>query len=500
MAGPTVTALVFILWALAAPTAFGNRLLGADGDPARHIRHGLTMLLTGHLIHADPFSFTRAGAPFLGFEYGSQLVLGLAYRAAGLAGVAVLTGLALAATYALTARLMMRRRVDPAFAFLVTTAAAILSSMHWVARPHIFSQLLVVVLLDWLERDRPAPIWWYVPLFALWANLHGGFVYGLILIGIYLAAHAIDGLRGDSGARDRARRTALAFAVSLAATLLNPFGLRLHAHVLWYLQEPFIKRWTTEFNSPDFRTLGGKLLLLTLLGIVAGFALSRRRPRTTHLLVILANVAFALLAQRNIAIFALTALPLLAIHLDSAWRHLPEPPNFRASFAQAEREGRTWPYIGAAAAGMLALAAAGGRIGRLQLVPDRFESADFPTAAVAAARHAGLHGRIYNQFVWGGYMLLEWPEQKVFIDGGTDFYGESLLRDYLEVWTLQPGWRGVLQRWNVDLAMITPGTPLAGELEREPDWHIWYCDSTAVILRKGPSAAPPAACPALPQP
>ncbi len=498
--GPTVVALLFLLWAALAPTVFGNRLLGADGDPARHIRHGLTMLATGGLIHADPFSFTRAGAPFLGFEYGSQLIFALAYRAAGLAGVAVLIGLVLAATYALAARLMIRRRVDPGFAFLVTMAAAVLSSMHWVARPHIFSQLLVVILLEWLERDKPVPLWWYAPLFALWANLHGGFVYGLVLIGIYLAAHAIDGLRGDATARSRAGRTAIAFVVGLAATFLNPFGARLHAHVLWYLQEPFIKRWTSEFDSPDFQSLGGKLLLLSLLAIIAGFALSRRRPRTTHLLVILANVAFALMAQRNIAIFALTALPLFAIHVDPEARRLPEPPNFRASFAQAEREGSTWPYIGIGTIVMVVLALVGGRIAGQQLVPDRFDSRDFPNAAVAAARRAGLTGRVYNQFVWGGYMLLEWPGEKVFIDGGTDFYGEPILHDYLEIWTLQPDWREVLARWNVDMALVRPETPIAGALRHEPGWYVWYCDDAAALLRKGEPTAAPATCPQPPDP
>jgi hypothetical protein len=401
----------------------------------------------------------------------------------------------LATTYALVGRLMMRRGVDPSFAFLVTTAAAVLSSMHWAARPHLFSQLLAVVLLGWLERDRPVPTWWYAPLFALWANLHGGFVYGLILIGIYMTGHAIDALRGDAAARPRAIRTGTALLVGLAATVVNPFGVRLHQHILWYLSEPFIKKWTSEFFPPDFRSLGGKLFMMALLGTLAGLALSRRRPRTTRLLAIMSNIGFALLAQRNIAMFSLIALPLVAIHLDPEWRKLPEPPNFRGSFAQAEREGTTKPYLAVAALLLVVFALAGGRIAGREIIAGHFDKDDFPVAAVEAARKEGVHGRVYNFFTWGGYMLLAWPEQKVFIDGGTDFYGEPITRDYLKIWTLQPDWRQVMDRWGIDVALVESNSPFAAQLEREPGWYMWFCDSTAALLRKGTPPGPAATCP-----
>ncbi|MGH7580013.1 MAG: hypothetical protein ACREM9_07565, partial [Gemmatimonadales bacterium] len=111
-------------------------------------------------------------------------------------------------------------------------------------------------------------------------------------------------------------------------------------------------------------------------------------------------------------------------------------------------------------------------------------------------------GTMFNYFIWGGYLLHQWPEQKVFIDGGTDHYGEKLFAEYIQVWNLDPGWREVMDRWKVDLALIPPQSRLAEELIMDQGWGTWYCDSTTAILRKPgqgsiPEATPRAAsCPA----
>ena len=97
-----------------------------------------------------------AGQPFIAFEWGSEVVYALAYRAAGLAGVAVLAGLVLALTYALVSRFLIRRGGDPLLAYFMSMAAAVLSAAHWLARPHLFTMLAVVLLLELLETPRPA--------------------------------------------------------------------------------------------------------------------------------------------------------------------------------------------------------------------------------------------------------------------------------------------------------------------------------------------------------
>jgi hypothetical protein len=244
--------------------------------------------------------------------------------------------------------------------------------------------------------------------------------------------------------------------------------------------------------SPDFHTVNGKIFLLALLAVLATLALARRRPTLPVLLVLLANVAFALISQRNIELFALFALPLLALTYDAEWRALPVLRRAKEVF-QREHAG-AYSGLGAAICAILlaGVALAGGSVAGIEIVPDRFDSKVFPVDAVAKARAERLDGTLFNSFIWGGYLLHAWPEQRVFIDGGTDHYGDKLFQEYVQVWNLDPGWREVLERREIDLALIPPDSRLADELVRDRGWRQWYCDSTAVILRRPPAASEPA--------
>jgi len=486
-AKPSLFDIIFVIWVVVIPVGFGGRLINSDGDTARHLRLGEMILQQGHLPDTDTFSFTMAGRPFIAFEWGSEALFALAYRAAGLAGVAVLAGLVLALTYALIARFLIRRGGDPLLAYFVSMAAAVLSAAHWLARPHLFTMLGVVLLLELLERPRRPPLWLFFVLFVIWANLHGGFFFGCVTIGIYLAGELLEGwlARGELRAERllRARQHGLALGIGLLASLFNPNGWRNLAHVAGFFGNSAILRQTQEFMSPDFHTINGKLFLLALLVVVATFALTRRRPTLPVLLVVLANIAFSLISQRNIELFALVALPLLALTYDAEWRALPILRRPKEVF-QREHEGS---YGGVAAVIcsllLVAVALAGGKVAGVEVVPDHYDPSTFPVAAVTEGRRAKLEGRMFNNFIWGGYLLQAWPEQRVFIDGGTDHYGDTLFNQYIQVWNLEPGWRGVMQRHDIDLAIVSPSSRLAHELAEHEGWSTWYCDSTAVILR-----------------
>jgi hypothetical protein len=181
------------------------------------------------------------------------------------------------------------------------------------------------------------------------------------------------------------------------------------------------------------------------------------------------------------------ALPLVALHLDTEWRALPLLGRVKEVF-QREHAGSYGGLSAAVVSGLLILLALrGGAIAGLVLVPDRFDGKAFPIVAVERARAAGLDGRLFNHFIWGGYVLYAWPEQRAFIDGGTDYYGEQVFTEYLRVWNLDPGWDEVLRKYGIALTLVPPQSRLAHELLRDHEWTLWYCDSTAAILR------PPAA-------
>ena len=484
---PALFDLVFLIWALVIPLLFHGRLINGDGDLPRHLRLGGYMLEHRALVREDFFSWTKAGQPFVAFEWLSEVLYAGVYQLAGLAGVAILAGLLLAFTYALVTRFLLKRRVDPFLAYVTGTIAAVLGGVHWLARPHLVTFLAVVLLLFLLERDRPAKLWIYGALFIVWANLHGGFSFGLVLIGIYL----VGALAETISPTDRAtwlawaKHYGLALLVAALATVVNPNGLGLPAHVVGFFGESYLSDVTNEFMSPNFHVWTGKVFLAVMLLAVGGLTLSRKRPTYPRLFLILGSIAFSLIAQRNIALFGLTAMAVLALHIDPEWRRLRFIGRIRAVFERDEHRRRSGPWALGLTVVLLVVALNRGTIGPLMVVPNAFDPTVFPVVAVEEARREGVEGNLFHEFIWGGYLLLEWPEQRVFIDGGTDYYGTDLYREFIETITLTPGWRDNLEQRNVSLALLGTGSPLAHELVRDPTWGVRYCDDRAVMLQRG---------------
>jgi hypothetical protein len=495
LSGPSLADVMFLCLAVAVPFGRAKLLLNSDGDLGRHLRVGEYVLTQGWL-RSDAFSFTRFGQPFVGYEWLSEVLYAWVYRLGGLPLVAVACGLLIAGTYSLLIVVLLRRGVDPLLAYLTGCLAAVLGSLHWLARPHLFTLLGVVILLGLLEpgEDRPRlRLWLFPALFAVWANLHGGFLFGWVLIALYLLGSLEQAWRGDRGGRSLAAARYYGLALLLAAlgTLINPYGARLPWHVIAWFRNSYVIDHTSEYASPDFHLLSGKLTLGVLLLMFAVLAMSRRRPTAPRLLVILTTIAAALIYQRNIPLLALTALPVLALHLDPEWRALPDRWAIRETF-QRESPGRKTGLWSVAGAGLLLLlTVSASPLARLHLIPAYWDPAVFPVEATAKARQAGLSGPIYHEFFWGGYLLHQWPEQRVFIDGQTDFYGDDLMREYMRIHTLYPGWRQLLSRWKIDLVLMPSRGRLPHALVRDPSWRLWYCDSTAVILRRDSAGGPP---------
>lgn len=492
---PSLPALVFLGVLAFVVFIFQEPLLNSDGDLARHLRHGEYMLQHHALIRADPFSFTRPGQPFVAFEYGSQLIFALTRRAAGLAGVTVLAGLLIAAAYALLARYLLRRSVEPLLTVAVVVAAAAVGIGHWLARPHLFTMVAVPILLELLTPTGRQRLWPFLLLFAVWANLHGGFVYGLVLIGIFGGA-AVIVAAGALRAADRFRQVrfySAAFLLSALGTLFTPHALDLHRHVIAALGETYVLNHTSEFASPDFHLTSSKLFLWTLLAALAAAMLSRRRVSIVTALVVLAGIDFALVYQRNVTLFALTALPLLAVDLGRQWQTSTFLHRLRANLDASARRAATSGWIAAGTLAAILFGGAHGRVGGHRWIADDFSAERMPVRAVAAARAARLSGHLFADFTYGGYILYAWPEQRVFIDGGVDFYGGGLMRDYAVIRGVRPGWRQLVQRWDLALMLLRPAAPVAAELVHDGGWTYWYCDPQAVIIvRNGsqPSTLP----------
>jgi hypothetical protein len=487
---PSIPDLVFVGLACLQVAAASMILLNRDGDLPRHIAVGKVMLANHALVQDDFFSHTAYGQPFLAYEWLSQLIFAAVHQWAGLDGVAVLTAVVIAFAYALVAGFMIRRGVAMDLVLVAIAAAALLGMTHWAARPHAFSFAASAILVRLLEPGKPVRLLWFVPLFALWTNLHPGFLFGLGILGVMMVGDLIEAVVGPvadrPGCWQAARYHGVALALGSAATLVNPYGIGLHLHSLGHLGNAEMMTATVEFRSPDFHSSVGLVFLGILLVVLAAVGARRSRLSAQTLLIFLATLALSLRSWRYISLFGLVALPMLAIALKDDWerwvpRALRGPGRALADGDRLARRG----VVGLAFVVVLAgLAVSSGEGHPRQYIADAFDAEAFPVEAVKFARANRVSGRLYNEYKWGGYLTLAWPEQRVFIDGLADFYGNRIFNDYRHVAGLKPGWRDVLDRWSVDLLLVPADSGVAAEIKRDSQWHELYRDDIAALIQR----------------
>jgi hypothetical protein len=480
----SVADLTFALWVLFIPLVAHGYLVDSDGDLPRHIVTGRHILAHGPRF-ADPFSFTRAGEPFLAYEWLSQVLFAVVHAAGGLPAITVLAGALIAAALALVVSYIRRPGGDPWLALVTGGVAALLTFPHWMARPHLFTFVALPALLHLLGRSGRAV--WLVPLFALWANLHPGFLYGLVMIALWSAGTAVEEARAGTPVRRAAGRGVLPFGLALGASFLNPFGWTLHTHALGLLRSETVTV-VREFMPLSVTSYYGMIFLAVCGVLVLGLAASRTWVGWPVLLVLGAALAGALAIKRNVPMFALFALPLTARALAPVVAGLPRWLFGRARAGLARIDGPGWK-VGAGALALLAvLALADARVARVDLLPDRFSPDVFPTAAVGHARAAGLEGRLLSEYTWGGYVLYAWPGQRVFIDSMADFFGDALVRDYMDLHYTRPGWEETFERHAFDLVLFPRRAPLTGALRDRAGWRIAHEDDVAVLFVRAPGS------------
>jgi hypothetical protein len=482
--GASLEAFVFAaLFCLAL--AFGSALSNRDGDLGRHLAMGREILDSGHLPTTDTFSYTAYGRALVPHEWLSEIFFASVERRFGFDGVGIACALLIALAWSLAARLMLRRGIPPMAAAPAAFLGALTTGVQWMARPHLFSFVLLTIAVHLLEQHRAGrtrSLWFLVPLTALWANLHGGFITGLVLQGSYLAGAAPEALT-DARKRPAALRLAACLGLSTIAAMANPVGPRLLTYSFHYLGERELHRITLEYNSPDFH----HPLFLPFLAMMLLFLAFPPRRTPVVLAVLAIWTTFALYAYRNVAFYAVVAAPHLAEAFALA-RLRPARPSRRMRFGRTTAFGLAAIVCGAA---VLATVRHDGP-SEFGFLPSRF-----PVEAAHRFCPAPPGERVFNQYSWGGYLLSACPHQvKVFIDGQNDFYGRDITMDYEAIANGAPGWEELLEKYRVDWAMVRDASPIAQLLRLSSGWRELYSDSTAAVFSR--SVVSPGTAPAAP--
>lgn len=500
---PSLTDVAFLM-----PLAFlflrmggATGMLG-DGDTGWHVKTGEWILANRRVPSQDIFSYTKAGQPWFAWEWLWDLSFGWLHQHAGMAAVILASMLVLCCTSALLFGLVRRQCNNALLAILIMFLVTGASAIHWLARPHLFTLLFAAIFYSLLERVHEGNtrlLWWLPALMLLWANLHGGFFVGLILVGAYAGGELLRALLeagpdGRKAAAGRAVPYLAAGAGCALATFVNPYFYHLHAHIFKYLTDRDQYQNIVEFQSFNFHHPGTVFFEPMLLLGVAAAAWSLVRRDYVHALLVAGWAHLALIAVRNTPIFMMVASVPVACMLQKMIEDLPashlanwlrQAASQAAGFARDFGATDSIPRVHLASAGAFCF------LVTLFYAPNapamcraEYDAARYPAKAVELLQKDGPSDTIFTDDAWGGYLIYRlYPTNKVFIDGRSDFYGSSFNEKYMDVMNVRYDWEKNLDQYHVNAILLPVEAPLAATLKESPRWHTIYDDGVAILFR-----------------
>jgi hypothetical protein len=443
----------------------GNRLL-IDPDTMWQITVGQWILDHRAVPETDVFSFTMRGQPWISTQWLAQVLLAKTHAAFGWSGPVVLSAAAIAATFALFTT-FLNRRLSESTTLVFVAGALALTVPHLLARPHVLAMPVMVAwtvgLIAAADR-REAPSFGLLPLMALWSNLHGGFVFGLVLIAP-VALEAVLGAKPDSR-RSLVGRWAAFGATALIASCCNPYGWNalLASQKILALGSalPLILEW----KSADFQ---GLTPLEVCLLLAMGFSLWRGiRLAPMRIVLLLGLVHMALSQGRAAEILALLAPLVLAAPLAA------QIAGQEVSNSQAAPPARGVLFAFTALllmAGTFAFAS----VHRFEPHPH-----SAPVAAVAALKKLDVE-RVFNDYDFGGYLIASGVAP--FIDGRTELYGEKFFVDHNAASGLMEpdNLFRLLEQYRIEATLMRTQSAATKLLDHLDGWQKVYADDIATI-------------------
>lgn len=464
-----------------------GRLLLGDCDTGYHIRAGEHIIETLSIPHLDLFSFTTPSLPWTAHEWLSEVIMALLHNSFGLTGVVVFFAGLIALTYYLLFKVVRRMNGSVLVAVVLILLAILTSRVHWLARPHIFSLLLMVVWYDLLDRYQcrnDNKLYWLPLLMMFWVNLHGGFITGFILLGIYGAGNLLLSWRGAEKERGICRqrwwRIVKITILCLLVSLVNPFGYHILLFPFNLVSDRFIMDHVGEFLSPNFHEPGlipFRVMVFITLAMLAGL---RRRLNIIEVVLLIFFLNMGFYSVRYVTLFAIIAAPILVRMADqllaeSNGRAIEWLRRREAGIAAIDGQTRGWLWLLAA---ILAVGLFMAKVPGL-----KFDENAKPVAAVEFMKREKIPGNMFNDDEFGDYIIYAaWPQYRVFFDGRSDMYGTKRFKDYYKITGFENDWEDVMKKYDMNWIIYGAGSHLSRYLRGRDDWKLIYADKVAHIF------------------
>jgi hypothetical protein len=466
--GPSdVTFAMVLLLVLAG----GRHALFNDPGTYWHLRLGRDILATASAPRCDSLTFTRSQEPWIDQSWGFDVLLAIVVDHAGWSGAAALTALGLAWLYGSLTRDLIQGGASAVAAVVVALLSAAIGCIHFLIRPHVFTLAFIYLTFRLCRRQYDHGGWaivWVPLLTAILANLHGGFVALPLIVACAGVGRAVSTDRTD-GTSTAVARFALIFAACCLASLVNPYGLDLHRHVVKLLFTSGVTGLIDEYKSAPFGQPEARVLEMAVLALIALPAISNRKIDRYSLIHVLVWLHLALTSIRNAPFFALAVAPVLAGLLDGLATSL------RTEWT--ERPGRSaWPW--ALAVGLLVLIASKIPLGS----PD---PAKWPLEAVAVLDAQDDRQRLFHEQDWGGLIASECRNRRLsYIDDRFELFGPKAVLEYVAALGGGPEWDAIRDRERIDVVWIKPDRGLARRLLDDPGWTVAHSATASILFRR----------------
>jgi len=453
----------------------------ADPDFWWHLSAGQFIFDTKTIPQNDPFSFTNFGEAWTAHEWLSELILYSLYRVGGLTLLIGFFSLLITAAFGFA---YLRSAGKPYFAGFALFLGAIATAPVWGVRPQMFTFLLASLFLYLLDLFEKKQNWMYlVPLpliTVLWVNLHAGYAMGLFIMLIYIITLGIHVIRARVKVYQPAghpgpvaiTQLLLVFLICIMAVMVNPNGIQMYVYPFETLTSPSMQQFIQEWFSPDFHLLEWQPMAWLFLALMLIGFFKFRPSSSTHAILTLIFAYASLRSMRHITFLTLAAVPMLSNGLENisnSWRKINP-------IAMMPR----WVF---SLSVTLIITLCCVRLWQVTLDQKHSDASNFPVEATEWISNNQPDGNLYNTYGWGGYLIWKlYPDYQIYIDGRADLYGDQFIYDYLEIYNALPGWEQQLDRGNIRIALIEPGSVLASALKQSPLWRVVVEDESSILF------------------
>lgn len=428
----------------------------------------------GHhtLSHVDTYSFTAAGSPWTNFEWLSDLCFFLGFRVMGLQGIVVVYSVTMVLIFAGVYYRSIRAGADCKDAAIATLGGICLAGVALAPRPLVFGWLCLTGVLLILDRFRETGkgLWLLPPLFFVWINLHGSWIYGIAVVVLTLVSGLVQGRWSLVEARRwtsaELKRLLLVLTASIAALFLNPFGYKLVVFPIEFFRMQAFMQYVEYWRGVDFSTWNGKLAMILVFLVISAALFSCRRWRLDEVLLIAFALWSGLSHVRFLDFTAIISVPILAPRLKLFPPYQPELDK---------------PWLnGAIMAGVLAFV--------VFLFPSTKQlqqkvNSEYPVAALEYMRRHDINGRLFTPAEFGGFVEWNAPEFKSFVDGRAIFVQNGTFDDCLSALTMREP-INILDKYRIEYVLLQRTWPLAYLLGHSPGWRLIYTDSVVMLFQR----------------